>query len=75
MPPVNFILLETLATIALCLGALGLVTEFEDWPPALVELYASVSPVALLVIGAVLSVLALGFLLLWHRQRVAARDE
>jgi hypothetical protein len=69
MPPFNFIFLETVATILLALGALGLVTEREQWPTALTQLYASVSPLALLLVGIVLSALALLYLLAWNRRR------
>jgi hypothetical protein len=69
MPPFNFIFLETVATILLALGALGLVTEREQWPTALTQLYANVSPLGLLLLGIALSALALLFLLAWNRRR------
>ncbi len=76
MPPLSFIVLELLATLFLALGALGFVTAPEDWPPALMPLVEVVHPAIWLIVGLVLSSLAVLVFLGWlRRRRLAASSD
>ena len=69
MPVLTFIVLELLSTACFLLGVLGFVTDPSDWPADLAPLAESVHPAIWLVIGLVLSSLAVLVFLGWLRRR------
>ena len=69
MPPASFIILEVVSTVLLALGVLGLVSEPDQQPPFLSQLFGAVSPAMLLGLGIALSIGAVFVFLKWARTR------